>query len=102
MTFTHQAIDLIKQIPKRRVATYGQIAALCGSPRASRTVGWILAASAEQLPWQRVINSKGRISIANAGYPAQLQADLLKDDGVIVREKRGSYYINLTEYLWQV
>ena len=57
-------MSLVKKIPRGKVATYGQIAALAGKPHAARGVGWILNSCAKsyQLPWQRVINSKGKIS----------------------------------------
>lgn len=104
MSFKEQVIKKIKEIPNGRVATYGQIAALAGSPRATLMVGRILRYSSdtEQLPWQRVINSKGRISIINLSYPAELQAKLLQEEGVKVEMKDGSYYVNLAQYLWQI
>ncbi len=128
MTFKEQVIQKIKEIPSGKVATYGQIAALAGSPRAALMVGRILrhSSESEQLPWQRVINSKGRISIVNMEYPAELQAELLREEGVRVemragparnacmpacQEQRGSqgasmaggsYYIDLAQFLWQI
>lgn len=104
MSFRNQVVRQIKQIPRGKVATYGQIAALAGSPRAALMVGRILHQSSEskQLPWQRVINSKGRISIVNMAFPAELQAQLLRGEGVKVEERAGSYYIDLARYLWQI
>ncbi|MEK7202105.1 MAG: MGMT family protein [Patescibacteria group bacterium] len=104
MTFKEQVISQIKQIPQGKVATYGQIAALAGSPRAALMVGRILRQSSEseQLPWQRVINSQGRISIINMAFPAELQAQLLRGEGIKVEERAGSYYIDLDRYLWQI
>jgi len=46
--------------------------------------------------------SKGRISIINMSYPAELQAKLLQDEGVKVEMKDGSYYVNLAQYLWRI
>jgi len=102
MPFKEQVINLIKQIPRGRVATYGQIAALAGSPRAALMVGRILRYSSgtEQLPWQRVVNSKGRISIVNMDYPAELQAKLLEKDGVSVQEINRTFSVDLSRYLW--
>jgi methylated-DNA-protein-cysteine methyltransferase-like protein len=62
--FTKKVLALVKQIPMGKVASYGQIAALAGKPGGARGVGWILnsCAKAYGLPWQRVINSKGKIS----------------------------------------
>lgn len=104
MSFKEQVIRKIKEVPSGKVATYGQIAALAGSPRAALMVGRILhqSSESEQLPWQRVINSAGRISIVNLSYPADLQAQLLQGEGVIVEKRMGSYYIDLAQYLWQI
>ena len=104
MSFEKQVIKKIKSIPPGQVATYGQIAALAGTPKAALMVGRILRYSSdvEQLPWQRVINSEGRISIINMSYPAELQAKLLQDEGVKVEMKGGSYYVDLAQYLWHI
>jgi len=103
MAFARQVIHLIKQIPAGRVATYGQIAALAGSPRAALMVGQILRRSSESdhLPWQRVISSTGCITIVNIQYPAELQAKLLEAEGVKVSWVNKSFKVDLGEYLWQ-
>jgi methylated-DNA-protein-cysteine methyltransferase-like protein len=67
-------IGILRQIPKGKVATYGQIAALADSPRAARQVVWVLHTHADKLklPWFRVINSKGTISLPrSAGFEEQ-------------------------------
>ncbi|MCR4277915.1 MAG: MGMT family protein [Candidatus Berkelbacteria bacterium] len=104
MSFKEQVIKKIKEIPSGKVATYGQIAALAGSPRGALMVGRTLryASENEKLPWQRVINSKGRISIVNMSYPAELQAQLLQEEGVVVEKRIDSYYINLSRFLWRI
>ncbi len=82
-SFHQRALEIIKQIPRGKVATYGQIAALAGNPRAARQVVRILHSSSgkEKLPWHRVINSQGRISLKpNHGY--ELQKALLAKEGV--------------------
>lgn len=99
--FAKQVITIIRQIPRGNVATYGQVAALAGSPRAAIMVGQILQRSADDLPWQRVINAQGRISIINMAFPAEVQADLLRQEGVTVHEKNRSYWVDLTKYRWQ-
>ncbi len=74
---------LIRSVPKGRVATYGQIAVLAGAPGAARRVAWLLHSSSrtERLPWHRVINSRGRISLPpGGGY--ELQRSLLEAEGV--------------------
>lgn len=80
-------IRLIRAIPPGRVATYGQIAMLTGNPRAARAVYWILSSSSEKysLPWHRVVNSQGRISLKpGTGFEEQLA--LLRLEGVEVDE----------------
>lgn len=57
---------LVAQIPEGRVMSYGQIAALCGSPRAARIVGGIAHFGDPKLPWQRVVMADGRLA---SGYP---------------------------------
>ncbi len=83
MTFSAQIISIIKRIPKGKVATYGQIAALAGNPRGARAVIWLLHSSSgkEKLPWHRVINGKGQISLKPCqGY--EEQRAMLESEGV--------------------
>lgn len=103
-SFTHRVIAYIRQVPRGRVATYGQIAGLAGSPRSAIAVGQILHRQTEKynLPWQRVINSKGQISTTCLEHPAGLQASLLVNDGVEVLEKDQQFFVNLHTYLWRV
>lgn len=63
--FTETVIGIIKSIPAGKVATYGQIAGLAGSPRAARQVVRILHSMSKKhrLPWHRVINAKGQIAL---------------------------------------
>jgi methylated-DNA-protein-cysteine methyltransferase-like protein len=83
MTFSAQIISVIKRIPSGRVASYGQIAALAGNPRAARTVIWLLHSSSgkEKLPWHRVINGRGMISL-KPGNGYEEQRALLEREGV--------------------
>ncbi|MFH1112265.1 MAG: MGMT family protein [Patescibacteria group bacterium] len=98
----YQAIyKLVKKIPAGKVATYGQIASLLGKPRAARLVGWALAHSPASVPWQRVVNRDGMISIENLRLPKELQVELLKQEGVVVECKQNNWWINLNKYLWQ-
>ena len=68
--FRQRVLAVVAQIPKGHVMTYGQIAALCGSPRAARIVGGIAHSADQSLPWQRVVNVKGGMA---AGYPGGVQ-----------------------------
>lgn len=95
----------MQKIPKGRVATYGQIAALLGKPKAARMVGWALHAldskPQHNVPWQRVINRKGQISTTCLEHTADEQAYELLKEGVRVEKKQGTYQIDLTAFLWR-
>ena len=94
---TYQRIfEVIQQIPVGKVATYGLIAEIEGTCTA-RMVGYALSNIKEEmkLPWHRVINSSGRISMKDSeGYA--LQRTLLENEGVKFIKER----VNLKEYLW--
>jgi methylated-DNA-protein-cysteine methyltransferase-like protein len=68
LEFTRRVRDVIRSIPRGKVASYGQVAAVAGDPRQARQVAWILHASSEKegLPWHRVIAARGRISLPSA------------------------------------
>jgi len=76
---------LVAQIPRGRVMTYGQLAALCGNARAARVVGGIAHFGDPDLPWQRVVNKTGGLA---AGYPGGRQghAEHLRGEGVEVSD----------------
>ena len=75
---------VVKRIPKGRVATYGVVARLAGSPGAARTVGWALSALPDDtdVPWWRVLNASGRISLGAREHGAVVQRALLLREGV--------------------
>lgn len=97
--YTQQVISVIQEIPAGAVATYGQIARLAGNPRAARQVARILHSMSRKydLPWQRVVNAKGEIVIADS-EAAHTQAYLLSEEGVEV-SKKGK--VNLSRYQWK-
>ena len=76
--------------------TYGQIAALCGSPRAARIVGGIAHFGPEELPWHRVVNKEGHLAAAFPGGRSE-QASRLREEGV---EVSGDYILRIGELLW--
>jgi methylated-DNA-protein-cysteine methyltransferase-like protein len=84
MRFFEQVHALVRCIPAGRVASYGQIARLLDQPHAARTVGWALQGVPEgsDVPWQRVINAAGRISIPDPEGAAE-QRRLLEAEGVV-------------------
>ncbi|MDH4222204.1 MAG: MGMT family protein [candidate division Zixibacteria bacterium] len=97
-SLNQRIITLIKNIPEGKVATYGQIATMAGNPQATRLVVWTLnsCSQKEKLPWHRVINSKGRISL-KPGQGYELQKMLLQKDGIKFEEDDS---IDLEKYLW--
>lgn len=89
---------VVREIPAGRVATYGQIAAIVGDCTA-RMVGYALAATppGSDVPWQRVINAQGKISLrANSGENT-LQRQLLEEEGVRFDEQNR---VNFRQYRW--
>lgn len=94
---------MVKRIPRGRIATYGQIAALVGMPRHARHVGQALAATPATLkiPWHRVVNADGRVSVRLAHWEGggdRLQRILLEDEGVLFD---GNGRVDLRRYRWQ-
>jgi len=85
-TLTSRILAALKKIPKGKVATYGQIAALAGHPHAARQVARLLhtLSERERLPWHRVINRNGRISLPMDG-PGGIQRRLLRKERVEVK-----------------
>lgn len=98
-TFTEQALKVIVSVPAGKVLTYGQVARLAGSPRAARQVGWLLNSMSDKykLPWHRIINSKGIISLRDP-EGAFIQKMLLESEGISVTDDK----IDLKKYLWQI
>ena len=96
--FTRKVIEIIAAIPHGRVTSYGAVAAAAGNPRAARGVVWVLNSSSkgEGLPWHRVINREGRISL-KPGQGYELQKKLLIDEGVTFDANDN---IDLKKFLW--
>lgn len=81
--FRARVESVVAQIPKGRVMTYGQLAAMCGNAGAARIVGGIAHFGNPKLPWQRVVNKSGGLA---AGYPGgrPAHAEALRAEGVTV------------------
>ncbi len=102
--FFEQVYLIIRQVPKGRVASYGQIARLLGRPHGARAVGYALRALIYKrgarryanIPWQRVINSRGEISLPGEGRLEQ--AGLLQDEGVTVSP---DFKVDLQAFAWE-
>lgn len=95
--FRRRVYEVVRQIPAGRVMTYGQIAALCGNPRAARIVGGIAHFGDPELPWQRVVKKDGRLA---EGYPGGVQGhkEHLKSEGV---EVNNDFRVEIGKVLWQ-
>jgi methylated-DNA-protein-cysteine methyltransferase-like protein len=91
--------DLVRMIPEGRVASYGQIAC-CIERCTPRMVGFAMAAVPfdSDVPWHRVINSKGMISVRSGGDGASIQQVLLEAEGVCF-DKKGR--VDLAEAGWE-
>ena len=95
--------QLVRRIPKGKVATYGQLAKLIGKPRHARHVGNALGNTPEniKIPWHRVVNAQGRISLRRTNWQSgsdDLQRILLEAEGVVFDE---SGKIRLRDYQWK-
>ena len=100
MTFFERVYEVIKQVPKGKVVTYGQVAYALGSPRAARQVGFALHVNPTPgiIPCHRVVNRFGRLAPAFAFGGEEVQAQLLREEGVEVDE---TFTVDLTRYLYQ-
>ncbi len=94
-SFRLRVDELVAQIPKGRVMTYGQLAALCGNPRAARIVGGIAHFGDPDLPWQRVVNKQGGLA---SGYPGGKSGhqQVLEQEGYEVN----NYTVDVERLLW--
>jgi methylated-DNA-protein-cysteine methyltransferase related protein len=90
--------EAVSRIPRGRVATYGQIARIAGLPGQARLIGYALHALRQftSVPWQRVVNAKGEISLPGAS--AARQRRLLESEGIRF-DARGR--IDLTSFQWR-
>ena len=91
--------DVVKQIPKGKVATYGQVAALAGNKRWARVVGYALHVNPDpgNIPCHRVVNREGEVSKAFAFGGENRQIALLQAEGVKLNGAR----VDLEKYRWQ-
>ena len=91
--------EVVKQIPKGKVATYGDIASYCGNPRLARVVGYALHVnpSPDTIPCYRVVNREGRTSKAFAFGGEDVQRALLEADGIVF-DRNG--LVSLEKYRW--
>lgn len=100
MSFYDTVYDAVKKIPCGKVATYGQLAFICGSPRAARAVGYALHANPEPIviPCHRVVNRFGYLAGRFAFGGIDAQKDLLTAEGVEVSD---DYIVDLSRFGWR-
>ena len=106
MLFNHQVWEIVRRIPSGKVTTYGKIAAMIPPPGGmnpkdylafgARWVGGAMAACPEDVPWQRVINAQGKISLRR-GEGSSKQRELLEEEGIVFEENGR---VNLSRYVW--
>jgi methylated-DNA-protein-cysteine methyltransferase-like protein len=104
--YAAQVYDIVRMIPSGRVMTYGQIAALILPPPgvdplqyqklSPRWVGTAMAHCQDDVPWQRVINSQGKVS-ERPGMGMMVQRKLLEQEGVVFDERER---VDLKRYQW--
>ena len=87
--------DIVRQVPRGRVTTYGDVAQLVGQGCDARLVGYAMANCPDDVPWQRVINAQGKISLQ--GEAAQKQRLRLAAEGIVF-DARGK--IDLKRFRW--
>jgi methylated-DNA-protein-cysteine methyltransferase related protein len=99
-SFYERVYDLVRHIPRGKVVTYGQVAALLGAPHAARAVGYALRALAagSDVPWHRVINRQGQISPRHPAAGPILQRILLEAEDVDFDTQDR---IDLSVYRWR-
>jgi methylated-DNA-protein-cysteine methyltransferase-like protein len=104
--FYERVYAIVRQIPKGQVTSYGRIAEMLGASGAARQVGYAMSALKNRaddpgyanVPWQRVVNHEGRITIKGSEHGRLYQAELLREEGVEVSQE---LKIDLDQYLWE-
>ncbi|MHB8627944.1 MAG: MGMT family protein [Aggregatilineales bacterium] len=100
--FNDRVYALVRQIPPGKVLSYGKVAELLGVPRGARAVGWALHQVGNNparldVPWQRVINAQGYVSIKSTEHSAIEQRARLETEGIIFDE---SGRVDMTRFGW--
>lgn len=92
--------NVVGRIPRRHVATYGQIAELAGIPGQPRRIGYALSAlpGDSDIPWYRVVNAKGMISSRSVSGSDKVQRRLLQQEGIVFD---ASGHIDLKRFQWR-
>lgn len=96
--FKDRVYALVSRIPKGRVMTYGQVAALCGAPWAAWEVGQLAHFGPKELPWQRVVNKQGGLARAYTWGGLEGHKRALETDGIAVTAE---FTVDMENLLWQ-
>lgn len=98
-TYFESVYEIVARIPEGKVATYGQVAAMLGNPRAARTVGWAMRAVplGLRLPCHRVVNKTGTLAPSYAFDGYENQRAMLEAEGVTFTSAGN---INMAMHLW--
>jgi methylated-DNA-protein-cysteine methyltransferase-like protein len=97
-SYRERVFEIVRRIPAGRVMTYGQIADILGEGYTPRTVGYVMNASDEGVPWQRVINAQGGCSTGHIVLPPDKQQRMLESEAVKFNEKGRC---DLKVYRWE-
>lgn len=90
-------LAVVRRVPAGCVATYGQIAALAGLPRQARLVGYALHNCPADVPWHRIVNAQGRMSLPTDSTAGLAQHRRLAEEGIAMIGGR----IDLARYRWE-
>lgn len=96
--FKEAVYALVAKIPQGRLMTYGQVAALCGKPRAAWEVGQIAHFGPTELPWHRVVNKQGGLAVGWPGGGQAMHRSILEAEGVAVTE---DYKVDINQLQWR-
>jgi methylated-DNA-protein-cysteine methyltransferase-like protein len=99
-SFNELVYALVRHIPPGKVLSYGRVAQLLGVPQGARAVGWALSAlkhGDQGVPWHRVVNAKGRVSIKGSPEGAAEQRARLEAEGIVFNEHG---YLDMQRHLW--
>ena len=98
IAFNQLVYTLVRQIPPGKVLSYGRVAQLIGVPNGAREVGWALSVlKSDDVPWHRVVNAQGRVSIKGSPEAAAMQRARLEAEGIAFNERDA---LDMTQHLW--
>ena len=101
MNFFEKVYAVVRSVPRGQVISYGQVAFLAGNPRMARQVGWALHSNPRpgEIPCHRVVFNDGCLSSGFAFGGQQVQADLLRGEGVQVSD---DFRVDMATYRWDM